>query len=84
MVRELAQSSDAMGDTGDHVEGWPSMARVMPHHPGRQPGQAWIAVEGGAAEGRPRWRPRRWINRAKRTLRRGRSTPPEMIDSESE
>jgi hypothetical protein len=28
-----------MGDTGDHVEGWPSMARVMPHHPGRQPGQ---------------------------------------------
>src|SRR6266508_2213346 len=28
------------------------------------------------AEGTPRSRPRRWINRAKRTARRGRTTPP--------
>jgi hypothetical protein len=53
MVRELAQSSDAMGDTGDHVEGWPSMARVMPHHPGRQ-GRLGLPPKAAPAVGRPK------------------------------
>jgi hypothetical protein len=50
-------------------------AKACGHHPGWQPGQAEIAAEGGAAEGPPRSRLGRWINRAKRTLRRGPSTP---------
>jgi hypothetical protein len=68
-VRKLAQSSDVAGDTGHQVEGWPSLARVMPHHPGRQPGQAWNAAAGGAGR-----RPARRRGRADASI--ARSAPP--------
>jgi hypothetical protein len=45
---------------------------VLPwHHPAWQPGQAGIAAKAAPAEGRPKARTRRCINRAKRTTRRG-------------
>jgi hypothetical protein len=46
------------------------------HHPAWQPRQAWIAAAGGADRSPPRTRTRRSINRAKRTTRPVRSTPP--------
>ena len=49
--------------------GWP------PYHPAWQPGQAGMPPEAARTEGPPRTRPRRWINRAKRTARRSRTTP---------
>src|SRR5829696_864081 len=41
--------------------GWP------PYHPAWQPGQAGMPPDAARTEGPPRTRPRRWINRAKRT-----------------
>jgi hypothetical protein len=56
-----------------HIHGL-SCSPLRPHHPAWQPGQAEIAAAGGADRSPPRSRPRRCINRAKRTARPGRST----------
>ncbi len=47
------------------------------HHPARQPGPAEMPPKAAPAEGLPKARTRRLINRAKRTTGRGRTTPPE-------
>jgi hypothetical protein len=54
----------------------PDQPRRYPRHREWRGERHRTAPKVARTAGPPRTRPRRWINRAKRTLRRGRSTPP--------
>jgi hypothetical protein len=68
--RRTADRSDRLADIGHQH------AAQTATTPGGNQARPRLPPQAARTEGTPRTRPRRWINRAKRTTRRGCSTPP--------